>query len=144
MPYVIDPTIPKQHQKESDSMPAKNRWYYFYKKLRRIIWLGIIIIIGVQCIFIGIKLTSSRPDERMCLEDSMCFNYCGLPDKSVCLSPAALDTHNTKEAIKLLLTGKRNIIEVLNPGQKYCACERVVGKEKMFDVFYRFYADNNP
>ena len=144
MPYVIDPTIPKQHQKSSNTMPMKNRKYHFFKRLRRIIWLVIIIMVAVQCIFIGIKLVSQRPNERMCWDDSMCFNYCILPARSVCLNPGALDTNNTKEALKLLITGKRNIIEVLNHAQKYCACERDNGKEKMFDVFYKFYSENTP
>lgn len=98
----------------------------------------------VQVIFIGIKLTGKRPNERMCWDFSMCFNYCEQPAKSVCLKPEIRGIPTSRDAFKLLMLGKRNIIEVLYDGQRYCACERENGKEKMFDVFYKFYSENTP
>jgi hypothetical protein len=138
----MDKKEPNNFSHPIDPPPsAVSRIKKFFNYLLRAIWFGIIIFLVVQGIFIGVKIFAKQPNERMCWDPGMCFNYCYNLKQAVCLVPDRLDTENYDEAFKLLLTGKRNIIEVLNVQQGYCACKYANG-EKRTDVFYRFYWEN--
>jgi len=136
----MDPTIIKHHRgEEPEKPPVKSRLYRFVNKIVRIIFFCIIIFIVVEGILVGVKLLSHRPNERMCWDKSMCFDYCYNLAYAICLPPDAVDTENPKDAFRLLYMGKRNIVEVLNPNQGYCACQYTVGEENKLNEFYHFY-----
>lgn len=135
---------------DNDSFPEhkprqltpKQRRYHFSGRIKRWLSLTILIFIIVEGIFIGIKVLSNRPNERMCWDNSMCFTYCYVGYQGICQQPPAYDTAKTVDALKLFFTGKRNIIEVLNKKQEYCACEITEGKERNIETFYNFYVQN--
>jgi hypothetical protein len=141
IPSHFDPTVLKRNRQAPPSPKALSRVRNFFDKLIRAVWYAIIIFLVVQGIFIGVKIFAKQPNERMCWDVGMCFNYCYNLKQSICLVPDRLDTENYDEAFKLLLTGKRNIVEVLNVQQGYCACQYGNG-EKRTDTFYRFYSEN--
>lgn len=134
----MDPTH-TDHHIESNKPTFKRKWSNFTSKLSK--WIGILIIIFivVEGIFITAKLLANRPNERMCWEDSMCGGYCIQGIRNICLQPESTDTENLSDSLKLLFTAKRNIIEVFNKNQGYCACEYTKGEEKRLEVFYNFY-----
>ncbi|MBU0598140.1 hypothetical protein KKF61_04045 [Patescibacteria group bacterium] len=134
----MDPTahIPKEHS-------SKYKFKLFIQKIAKVIWLLIILIILVQTILIVIKLFNNPPKERMCYDPWMCYDYCEISKQKKCVIPEKRDTSTIKRAWSLMLTGKRNIIEVLNEYQGYCACEISIKDETRTETFYKFYSDNN-
>ncbi|MDD5040406.1 MAG: hypothetical protein PHY34_04635 [Patescibacteria group bacterium] len=138
---MADPTSGAQHL-ETRKPGLRNRLSYHVSTIKRwILWLVVIFIV-VQVIFIAAKMMAHRPNERMCWDASMCMTYCDFSKEGVCLRPESYDTDTISQSLKLFATGKRNVIEVFNPQQGYCACQSTEGKEKRTDVFYKFYSEN--
>lgn len=124
-------------------LSSKQRRYHIFGRIKRWLWLAIIIFIVVEGIFIGTKILADRPNERMCWDNSMCFTYCWVGYEGTCMQPPAYDTAKPADAIKLLFTGKRNIVEVLNKKQEYCACLTTSNDMKQqLQTFYDFYVQN--
>ena len=129
--------------KEKDyKLSTKRKIYAFFDKIVKVIWIIIITALTVEAVLIVFKFTTSIPQERTCIDYTNCFNYCGTFSGAQCLVPQQKDTNNKAAAWRLLLTGKRNILEVLNPNQGYCACEYQTGDGSRLDTFYQFYSEN--
>ncbi len=132
----MDPTIGKQHESGK-----KYKFKIWLDKITRIIWYVFVTVIIIQIVLIGYKMLAPAGQERMCWEPSMCFNYCELAKQKRCIEPEKHDT-TLNESWALLLTGKRNIVELLNDGQKYCGCELGTKDETRIETFYQYYTDN--
>jgi len=139
----MDPTIPKKYRdEEPEKKHIKSRAYRIANKITRTIWFLIIIFIVVEGILFGTKFFANRPNARMCWDESMCYNYCYSLQQAVCVQPKMLDTDTPNNALRLLFTGKRNVVEVLNSGQAYCGCQNNLGDNNEIEEFYNFYAEN--
>lgn len=135
----IDPTTKEKEYK----ITTKVKFKRYLGKLTTTIWYLIILFIVVQVGLIGYKMLAGQPNERMCFDRWSCFDYCELAKQKVCVVPDQKDTGDAKHAWNLLLTGKRNIIEILNDNQAYCGCEITVDEETRIETFYKFYSDND-
>lgn len=114
----MDPTIPHQRKRT-----FKNKLKNVIEKITKLIWTILLIAIAVEVIMIVAGLFAKPPNERMCWDRWTCFNYCEQAKQKICVVPENLQLYPGTEAWKQLLTGKRNLFEILNDNQKYCACE---------------------
>ncbi|MFA6098412.1 MAG: hypothetical protein WCV50_00755 [Patescibacteria group bacterium] len=133
----MDPTI---HNPKKIS--TKARLNLIFEKIVRAFWIIIIIFVVAQTGLILTKIFSKQPHERMCWDETICFNYCELAKQKRCVIPENKGTLTAQQSWELLLTGKRNIIEILNDGQKYCACAIESKEETNLETFYRYYFEN--
>jgi len=134
----IDPTT-----KEKDyAITSKVKFKRHLDKLTTTIWYIIILIIAIQVVLIAVKMFNGKPHERMCFDRWSCFNYCEQAKQKICVVPEQKDAGDAKFTWNLLLTGKRNLLEVLNENQAYCACEITEKEQTRTETFYKFYSEN--
>lgn len=115
----------------------------FFEKLFKLVWYLIILFIIIESFLIVTKIFAKNPKERMCFDYTNCYEYCATFSGAKCLVPEKKDTENNGQLWQLILTGRRNILEVLNPDQGYCACEDNSGGKNRIEVFYDYYSAND-
>lgn len=133
-----DPTSKSKVQ----SFNKRAKLSFTIDKILRIIGFVIVGLLIFQIITLGVKILAKKPAERICWDESMCFNYCELAKQKICIVPPQEESLNLKETLILLITGRRNIIEILNKKQAYCGCNVEIQGETRQETFYRFYWQN--
>lgn len=130
--------------KKAPYQPSKKRKItIFFERFFKLIWYLIIIFVLIESVLIVAKIFAKNPNERLCFDNTNCYEYCASFSGAKCMIPEKLDTDNKSVVYKLLLTGKRNILEILNPDQGYCACEDNSSGKSRIEVFYDYYSENN-
>lgn len=129
-------------KKEPYQPSRKRKVLIVIEKLTKLIWYLIIIFILIQSFLIIAKFFAKNPAERMCFDNSNCYEYCASFSGAKCVVPDKKDTDGKSVFNTLLLTGKRNILEFLNPDQGYCACEDNSNGKSRIEVFYDYYENN--
>ncbi|MDP2685051.1 MAG: hypothetical protein Q8P20_08525 [bacterium] len=132
-----------ESKREPYQPSQKRKITIFFEKLFKIIWYLIIAFIVIESLLIAAKFFSKNPNERLCFDNTSCYEYCASFSGAQCLVPEKLDTDDKSAVYGLLLTGKRNILEILNPDQGYCACEDNSNGKNRIEVFYDYYTENN-
>ena len=133
-----DPTSKSKITKFS----ARIHWHVFFEKILRIVWFLIIAFVIIETVHFGFKLLAKKPAERICYDTYTCFNYCEYAKEKVCILPEKKESLTAKQSLMLLVTGRRNIIELLNDQQGYCGCQTEFKGETNWETFYKFYWEN--
>lgn len=133
----MDPTIKKIHESGT-----KYKFKIWLNKVTRTFWYVLLTVVLIQAGLIAYKLVAPAPHERMCWDESICFNYCELAKQKRCIEPDRHDANTLNEKWALFLIGKRNIVEILSEHQSYCACDISVGEETRLETSYQYYWDN--
>lgn len=135
-------TSDKPHSHEEQYVPSKKRGVYtFFNRILRLIWWLFVAFIVSQVVLVIIKSSASKPHERMCFDAAGCFEYCATFSGARCMAPEHKDTARSSDAWRLLLTGKRTLLEIYNENQGYCSCTYQTGNTFQTETFYKFYAD---
>lgn len=132
-----------EYKKEPYQPSKKRQITIFFERLTKIIWWLIIIFIITESLLIVAKFFSKNPSERMCFDNTGCYEYCASFSGAKCMVPKERDADDKSLIFKLLISGKRNLLEILNPDQGYCACEDNSNGKNRIEVFYDYYSENN-
>lgn len=135
--------MPVESKREPYQPSKKRKITLFFERLFKFIWYLIILFIIIESLLIVSKLFSKNPKERMCFDYTNCYEYCASFSGAVCVTPDKKDTDDKTLVYKLLFTGQRNLLEILNPDQGYCACQDNSGGKNRIEVFYDYYSANN-
>lgn len=131
----------KPHSHEETYTPGRKRAVYtFFSRLTKIIWWLFVLAIVVEGGLIVLKMLADKPHERLCFDAAGCYEYCATFSGAQCAVPDQKDTADPRAAWRLLLTGKRTILEILNENQGYCACVYQTGETNRIETFYQFYS----
>lgn len=127
---------------DSNKTTSKTKRHLFFKKVKKIFWSLIIVIIIIQGYLIADNFFSKSPDLKMCFDRSTCVGYCPIDSQKECYSLVGDEDYDKEFNFEALITGKINIIEFFNKNTKYCYCS---GSANLSDneELYDFYKKNN-
>ena len=127
---------------ESNKTTSKTKRHLFFKKIKKIFWVIIILIIIIQGYLIADNFFNKSPDLKMCFDRSTCVGYCPIDSQKECYTLVDSNDHDQEYNFDLLINGKINIVEFFSTNPKYCYCNDssdLSGHEELYD----FYKKNN-
>lgn len=127
---------------DSNKTSSKTKRYLFFKKVKKIFWLIIILIIIFQGYLITTNFLNKSPDLKMCYDRYTCVGYCGLDSQKECYNLVNEEEYEKTFNFELLIKGKINIIEFFNKNTKYCYCSKSSDLSNQEEL-YEFYKENN-
>ncbi|XOU94926.1 MAG: hypothetical protein ACNFW9_02550 [Candidatus Kerfeldbacteria bacterium] len=127
---------------DSNKTSSKTKRHLFFKKIKKIFWLIIILIIIIQGYLIATNFFSKQPNLKMCYDRFTCVGYCGVDSQKECYSLVSDEDYKKEYNFGQLIKGKINIIEFFNKNTKYCYCDYSSDLSD-HEELYNFYKKNN-